>query len=106
MGYKKDILLFLRMNSNSCKNNDISHARYDIRRCRVIYLLRKYDIISVPSYAAGIYRPPKVDIISKVYHPFSEERISLKNDKFLSKLVVFLGTGVHNGLALVLRVTI
>ena len=22
--------------------------RYDIRRCRMIYLLRKYDIISVP----------------------------------------------------------
>ena len=90
----------------SYKNNDISLARYDIRRCRVIYLLRKHDIISVPLYAAGIYRPPKVDIISKIYHPFSEERISLKNDKFLSKLVVFLGTGVHNGLALVLRVTI
>ena len=28
--------------------NDISLTRYDIRRCRMIYLLRKYDIISVP----------------------------------------------------------
>ena len=37
---------------------------------RVIYLLRKYDIISVPSYAAGIYHPPQVGIISKIYHPF------------------------------------
>ena len=90
---KKIFLPFLRMNSNSCKNNDISLARYDIRRCRVIYLLRKHDIISVLSYAAGIYRPPKVDIISKIYHPFSEERISLKNDKFRQKLVVFLGAG-------------
>ena len=81
------------MNSNSCKKNDISLTQYDIRHCRVIYLLRKYDIISVPSYASGIYRPPKVDIISKIYHPFSEERISLKNDKFLAKLVVFLRRG-------------
>ena len=56
----------------------------------MIYLLRKHDIISVPSYAIGIYHPPKVDIISKIYHPFRKERISLKNDKFLSKLVVFL----------------
>ena len=62
---------------------------YGLRR--MIYLLRKHDIISVPSYAAGIYHPPQVDIISKIYHPFSEERISLKNDKFLSKLVVFHG---------------
>ena len=29
-----------------------------------------HDIISVPSYAEGIYHPPKVDIISKIYHPF------------------------------------
>ena len=28
--------------------NDISLTRYDIRRCRMIYLLRKHDIISVP----------------------------------------------------------
>ena len=59
----------------------------------MIYLLRKHGIISVPSYAAGIYHPPQVDIISKIYHPFRQERISLKNDKFLSKLVVFLGRG-------------
>ena len=61
---------------------------------RMIYLLRKHDIISVPSYAAGIYHPPQVDIISKIYHPFRQERISLKNDKFLSKLVVFSGSGI------------
>ena len=58
---------------------------------RMIYLLCKHDIISVPSYAAGIYHPSQVDIISKIYHPFRQERISLKNDKFLSKLVVFHG---------------
>ena len=56
----------------------------------MIYLLRKHDIISVPSYVIDIYHPPKVDIISKIYHPFRKERISLKNDKFLSKLAVFL----------------
>ena len=35
--------------------NDILLSQYDIRQCRMIYLLRKYDIISVPSYAEGIY---------------------------------------------------
>ena len=79
-----------RIRLNFCIN-DLSLARYDIRRCRMIYLLRKYDIISVPSYAEGIYHRSKSDIISKIYHPFQLERISLKNDKFLSKLVVFLG---------------
>ena len=44
----------------------------------MIYLLRKHDIISVPSYAAGIYHRTKCDIISKIYHPFRQERISLK----------------------------
>ena len=49
---------------------------YGLRR--MIYLLRNCDIISVPSYAAGIHHLPKVDIISKIYHPFRKERISLK----------------------------
>ena len=40
-------------------------------------------------YMRSIYHPPQVDIIPKVYHPFRKGRISLKNDKFLSKLVVF-----------------
>ena len=44
----------------------------------MIYLLRKHDIISVPSYAEGIYHRSQSDIISKIYHPFREERISLK----------------------------
>ena len=35
--------------------NDISLTRYDIRLARMIYLLRKHDIISVPPYAEGIY---------------------------------------------------
>ena len=80
------------MNSNSYKNDILlRNMIYGFRR--MIYLLRKHDIISVPSYAAGIYHPPQVDIISKIYHPFRQERISLKNDKFLSKLVVFHGAG-------------
>ena len=49
---------------------------YGLRR--MIYLLRKYDIISVPSYAEGIYHRSQSDIISKIYHPFRKERISLK----------------------------
>ena len=53
--------------------------------CRMIYLRCKYDIISVPSYAEGIYHPPKVDIISKIYHPFRKERISLKKVTFVSR---------------------
>ena len=44
----------------------------------MIYLLRKHDIISVPSYAEGIYHRSQSYIISKIYHPFREERISLK----------------------------
>ena len=44
----------------------------------MMYLLCKYDIISVPSYAEGIYHRAKCDIISKIYHPFRQERISLK----------------------------
>jgi len=56
----------------------------------MIYLLRKHDIISVPLYSGGIYHRSCSDIIPEVYHPFRKERISLKNDKFLSKLVVFL----------------
>ena len=54
-------------------------TRYDIRRCRMIYLLCKHDVISVPSYAEGIYHRAQSDIISKIYHPFRKERISLKN---------------------------
>ena len=89
---KKIFLLVFRMNSNSSKNDILlRNMIYGFRR--MIYLLRKHDIISVPSYAAGIYHPPQVDIISKIYHPFRQERISLKNDKFLSKLVVFHGAG-------------
>ena len=90
MGYEKDIFGSLRMNSNPHKNDILlRNMIYGFRR--MIHLLRKHDIISVPSYAAGIYHPPQVDIISKIYHPFRQERISLKNDKFLSKLVVFHG---------------
>ncbi len=40
--------------------NDISLSRYDIRRCRMIYLLRGCDIISVPSYAVRLVSPHAV----------------------------------------------
>ena len=40
---------------------------YGLRR--MIYLLRKHDIISVPSYAEGIYHPPQVDIITPAISP-------------------------------------
>ena len=49
---------------------------YGLRR--MIYLRCKYDIISVPAYAVGIYHRTKCDIMSKIYHPFRKERISLK----------------------------
>ena len=52
---------------------------------RMIYLLRKYDIISVLSYAEGIYHRTKCDIISKIYHPFCKERISLKKVTFVGR---------------------
>ena len=57
--------------------NDISLTRYDIRLRRMIYLLRKHEIISVLSYTEGIYHRSQSDIISKIYHPFRQERISL-----------------------------
>ena len=57
---------------------------------RMIHLLRKHDIISVPSYAAGIYHPPQVDIVSKIYHPFRQERISLKNGAIKSPFRLYL----------------
>ena len=47
--------------------------------------LPRYDIISVPSYAAGIYHRTKCDIISKIYHPFRKERISLKKVTFVGR---------------------
>ena len=56
----------------------------------MIYLLRKHGIISVPSYAEGIYHPPKVGIISKIYHPFREERISLKTPSLFHNEGVFM----------------
>ena len=59
--------------------NDISLARYDIRTCRMIYLLRKHDIISVPSYAAGVHHRPKVDITQVVRITFRKERITQKS---------------------------
>ena len=58
--------------------------------CRMIYLLRKHDIISVPSYAKGIYHPPKAVITSKIYHPFREERISLKTPSLYHNEGVFM----------------
>ena len=87
------------MNSNPCKNDILlRNMIYGFRR--MIYLLRKHDVISVPSYAEGIYHRAQSDIISKIYHPFRKERISLKNDKFLSKLVVFLvGAGGYSASA-------
>ncbi len=59
---------------------------------RMIYLLRKHDIISVPSYAEGIYHLYRYafgvsikDIISEIYHPFRKERISLKKVTFVGR---------------------
>ena len=62
----------------------------------MIYLLRKHDIISVPSYAKGIYHPPKVGIISKIYHPFREERISLKTPSLYHNEGVFMVEAAGN----------
>ena len=53
----------------------------------------------VPLYAVGIYHRTKCDIIPKVYHPFRQERISLKNDKFLSNLSFFMACPTGFGLA-------
>ncbi len=58
--------------------NDISLARYDIRRYRMIYLLRKYDIISV-SFIREAYIICAADIIPTGYIIRDRrERVSLK----------------------------
>jgi len=56
----------------------------------MIYLLRKYDIISVPSYAAGIYHRTKCDIIPQVYHPFRQGTDIIEKSRFLSKPALFM----------------
>ena len=45
------------------------------------------------SYATGIYHPLKADIISKIYHPFRKERISLK--KALAETSAFFNGGAE-----------
>ena len=37
------------------------------------------------TYAVGIYHRAKCDIISKIYHPFRQERISLKKVTFVGR---------------------
>ena len=44
----------------------------------MIYLPCKYELISVLSYAEGIYHPSKMDLIPKGFNPFRKKRISLK----------------------------
>ena len=70
----------------------------------MIYLLRKHGIISVPSYAEGIYHPPKVGIISKIYHPFREERISLKTPSLYHNEGVFMSVGYEKDVFAFFRV--
>ena len=53
-------------------------AQYDIRLCRMIYLLRKHDIISVPIIReAYIIRNSGYHRVSDIIR-FRRERISLK----------------------------
>ena len=52
----------LIISQNDTLVNDISLDRYDIRLCRMIYLLCKYDIISVPIIREA-YITRKADII-------------------------------------------
>ena len=66
-------------------NNDISLVRYDRRQYRMIYLLRKHDIISVPHMTQAYIIARQCDIISKIYHPFHKERISLKKVTFVGR---------------------
>ena len=55
-----------------CWRNDRSLLRYDIRQSRMIYLLRKHDIISVP-FMREAYIICAADIIPvRVHHPFPQ----------------------------------
>ncbi len=73
--------------------NDILLTQYDIRLTPYDILASKHDIISVLSYAEDIYHPLKADIISKIYHPFLTERISLQK-KHLLRQVLFCMAGI------------
>ena len=70
---------FLCLDYEIAQINDISPYGDMIYGFAVWYILAllEYDIISVPSYAAGVYHRTQCDIIPKVYHPFRKERISL-----------------------------
>ena len=58
--------------------NEALLAQYDIRLCRMIYLLRKHDIISVPIIReAYIIRNSGYHRVSDIIR-FRRERISLK----------------------------
>ena len=52
-----------------------AYARHDI------FAFRKYDIISVPSYAAGVYHPRSEYHTCKVYHPFRRPKGTPKRAK-------------------------
>ena len=75
---------FFKMLFVSECENKIYHRRDVIHSLRrMIYLLRKYDIISVPSYALGV---PSVQQGTDTI------------EKALAEASAFSGTGVHNGL--------
>lgn len=62
MGYKKIFSAVFFVCFRTRAKYEISLLRYDIRRRRMMYLLRKCDVISVPAYAEGIYHSPKVGL--------------------------------------------
>ena len=47
--------------------------------------LTRYDIISVPHMPQAYIIARQCDIISKIYHPFRKERISLKKVTFVGR---------------------
>ena len=72
--------------------------RYDIRLTLYdIFALGKYDIISVPSYAEGIYHPPEVGIISKIYHLFRKGTDIIEKSHLCPRTKVTFFCGVSNG---------
>ena len=77
------------------KFNDIRLRRMIYRASAAWYIApsSQYDIISVPSYAAGVYHRTKCDIICKAYITRSDrERISLKETWF-GRPIRFLSWG-------------
>ena len=75
------IYIFFHQNYSICSSGCqwyIALRRYDIRQSRMIYLLRKYDIIFVPLHTRSVYHLRSRYHTAGISSVPARERISLK----------------------------